>query len=206
MDESDKLRAFQEMNADEPKCMSKDGVRRAPRSKGLYAISCDGVPTFLYVGQATERQGKGLWERLKLHRGSNPDNDNLAGLLSADGALAAWQGFDFKDRDKRQQFLQERCCYRTVELPGLKNEDLDDLEKWVVGRANPRLNVKFNPTPNRELTAAASPCEVAVAQLGPISSRCPSGQKEGQIWTVLAGAVVVGIIAGAIYLLRRQDR
>lgn len=48
------------------------------------------------------------------------------------------QGYDFRDRLQRQQFLAEKCFFQVIPLPSLGREDLLRFEDYLELKLNPR--------------------------------------------------------------------
>ena len=108
-------------------------VRDAPRQQGAYTLWLDGTPALcLKVGIAGPRHGRGLWERIKFHFSSNPDNSVLAWHTAAD-RVSEWSGgYDFRDRAQRQAFLATRCYFQAIRLSHLTRTQLLEFERFLL--------------------------------------------------------------------------
>jgi hypothetical protein len=108
----------------------------APTDQGAYAVWLD--TSCLKVGIAGPRKGKGLSGRLELHFSSNPDNSVLARHMVADATPSWASGYDFRNRQDRAKFLDERCYVQAIALPDFTRRQLLDFEKFLVTKLCPR--------------------------------------------------------------------
>ena len=156
MDEREERWIFGKLTKSKRRPMTLKDLKKAPAERGLYAIACEGVVPYLYVGQARERADEwGPRGRLEKHHTSSggPDGDNLAGYLLADKCLAEYLGDAtlLESSDKRREFFDSKCEYQAVGLPRLTNDELDAAEVYAIGRCRPRLNIDDNPEPDKRL-------------------------------------------------------
>jgi hypothetical protein len=119
--------------------ITKSLLDHVSRQKGAYILWLDtNPPICLKVGIAGPRQGKGLQERLLFHFLSNPDNTVLARHMEADIDFGKVQGYDFRDRVQRQQFLANKNFFQVIPLPNLGKEELRQFERFLESQLNPR--------------------------------------------------------------------
>ena len=119
--------------------IAKSSLSQVPRQQGAYVLWLDdNPPVCLKVGIAGTRQGKGLWERLEFHFSNNPDNTVLARHMAADIDFGQGQGYDFRDRPQRQQFLADKCFFQVISLPNWSREELRRFEDFLELRLNPK--------------------------------------------------------------------
>ena len=92
----------------------------------------------LKVGIAGPRRKDGLMGRLRYHFNSNPGNTVLARHMYADLDLAGEKGYDFKQRSKRQEFLDSHCFFKVIVLPSITEDELKGFERYLENRTGPR--------------------------------------------------------------------
>ena len=109
------------------------------RQQGAYVLWLNNNPLIcLKVGIAGPRQGKGLRGRLQFHFSSNPDNTVLARHMEADIDFVQAQGYDFRDRVQRQQFLANECFFQVIPLPNWSRDELRRFEDFLESRLKPK--------------------------------------------------------------------
>ena len=119
--------------------IAKSSLNQVSRQQGAYVLWLDdNPPVCLKVGIAGPRKGKGLWERLKFHFSSNPNNTVLARHMAADIDFSQTQGYDLRDRLQRQQFLVDKCFFQVIPLPNWSREELRRFEDFLELRLNPK--------------------------------------------------------------------
>ena len=119
--------------------ITKSSLNQVSRQQGVYVMWLDdNPPVCLKVGMAGPRRGKGLWERLKLHFSSNPENTVLAKHMMADIDFGHSQGYDFLDRLQRQQFLMDKCFFQVIPLPNWSGAELRRFENFLELNLNPK--------------------------------------------------------------------
>lgn len=119
--------------------ISKSSLNQVPRQQGVYVLWFDNnPPVCLKVGIAGPRQGKGLWERIELHFSNNPNNTVLARHMEVNIDFGQAQGYDFRDRSQRQQFLADKCYFQIIPLPNWSREELRRFEDFLELHLNPK--------------------------------------------------------------------
>jgi len=112
--------------------VTKETLHTVSRQQGAYVLWFDGNPArCLKVGIAGPRSGKGLWDRIKFHFSSNPDNSVLARHMAADRVSEWSRGHDFGNREQRRRFLAARCFFQVISLPHLTRSQLEEFERFL---------------------------------------------------------------------------
>lgn len=119
--------------------ITKSSLNQVSKQQGVYVLWLDKSPSVcLKVGFSGPRQGKGLKERLQYHFSNNPDNSILAEHMETDIDFGLEQGYDFRIREQRQNFLANECFFQIIPLPNWSKDEMMKFEKHLESRLNPR--------------------------------------------------------------------
>jgi hypothetical protein len=149
-DEVARLDKLRELESATLVAMSKSEIDdKVPKIRGLYAITCEGVAGYAYVGQAGERKGtrgkeSGLWERLGMHWKS-AKGDNLAKLLMRESGLPSGEKYNLKDQRDRRRYFEDRCRVQVVTLDNWDESDINTIEKAAIRQYCPPWNTRHKP-------------------------------------------------------------
>jgi hypothetical protein len=109
------------------------------RQQGIYILWLEAQPPVcLKVGIAGERQGKGVYARLRDHYRSKLRKTVLARHLASDTTSFWAISYNFGECSHRQAFLEKQCYFQAIPVPGIERRELERFEAFVVGVMKPR--------------------------------------------------------------------
>ena len=149
---------------------------RIPARPGLYCIKLRGGVSFpkefgtiredgiLYIGQASVSLRKRLWEQELNHRSAATFFRSVGavlGYLPPRGSLANKKNkknYEFSETDT-QNIIEWMRVSLLVNFVDVNPIELNGMEKKLIGKYKPLLNIKHNPTASLALKAARKRCE-----------------------------------------------